>query len=175
MWDWGQGLHFNYFGVPFANFWAWFWVIVSFSAGYRVVALIRGRAARAAAPLMAVAIGLAGVLATNDLIAYRVPLAWHGPLVGATLAVALAIVVSQRPEFPRGAPAPTWAVPLGFHAYFLVAGLTSGVILEPPMLLVVSLAMIALAVVIHGRDLRAGRFSTGAGHANSRDLPLAPT
>src|SRR5215467_7816775 len=22
-WDWGQGLKFQYFGVPYANFWAW--------------------------------------------------------------------------------------------------------------------------------------------------------
>ncbi|MBI5715761.1 MAG: carotenoid biosynthesis protein, partial [Chloroflexi bacterium] len=26
MWDWGRGLSFQYFGVPYANFWAWFWV-----------------------------------------------------------------------------------------------------------------------------------------------------
>lgn len=23
-WDWGQGFQFQYFGVPYANFWAWF-------------------------------------------------------------------------------------------------------------------------------------------------------
>ena len=27
MWDWGQGLQSQYFGVPYANFWAWFWVV----------------------------------------------------------------------------------------------------------------------------------------------------
>ena len=150
MWDWGQGLRFNYFGVPFANFWAWFWVIVSFSAGYRLAALIRGRSRRALAPFAAVAIGLAGVLITNALIAFLIPFAWHGPLVAAMLVAALAIVLAQRPKLPRGAPPPTWAVPLGFHAYFLVAGLTSGVILQPPFLLVASLAMIVLALLIHG-------------------------
>ena len=150
MWDWGQGLRFNYFGVPFANFWAWFWVIVSFSAGYRLAALIRGRGGRALAPFAAVTIGLAGVLATNALIAFVIPFAWHGPLVAATLIAALVIVLTQRPKLPRGAPPPTWAVPLGFHAYFLVAGLTSGVILQPPFLLVASLAMIVLALLIHG-------------------------
>ena len=25
MWDWGQGFQAGYFGVPYANFWAWFW------------------------------------------------------------------------------------------------------------------------------------------------------
>jgi len=149
MWEWGQGLRFNYFGVPFANFWAWFWVIVSFSAGCRLAALLRGRTGRALAPLAALVLGLAGVLATNALIAFLPPFAWHGPLVAAVLIAALAIVLSQRPKLPRGAPPPTWAVPLGFHAYFLVAGLTSGVILQPPLLLIVSLARIALALLLH--------------------------
>jgi hypothetical protein len=58
MWDWGQGLRFNYFGVPFANFWAWFWVIVWYSAGYRLAALIHGRTGRALAPFAAVVIGV---------------------------------------------------------------------------------------------------------------------
>ena len=38
-WDWGQGFSFQYFGVPYANFWAWFWVVTSFSLGYRILAL----------------------------------------------------------------------------------------------------------------------------------------
>jgi hypothetical protein len=167
MWDWGQGLRFNYFGVPFANFWAWFWVIVSFSAGYRLAALIRGRLGRILAPFAAVAIGLAGVLATNALIAFLIPFAWHGPLVAATLVAALVIVLTQRPKLPRGAPPPTWAVPLGFHAYFLVAGLTSGVILQPPFLLLASLAMIGLVLLIHGWYPRLGRRPPFAGQANS--------
>ena len=37
-WGWGQGLQFQYFGVPYANFWAWFWVVCSFSLGYRLLA-----------------------------------------------------------------------------------------------------------------------------------------
>lgn len=166
MWDWGQGLRFNYFGVPFANFWAWFWVIVSFSAGYRLAALIRGCLGRALAPFTAVAIGLAGVLATNALIAFHIPFAWHGPLVAATLVAALLIVLTLRPKLPRGAPLPTWAVPLGFHAYFLVAGLTSGVILHPPFLLVVSLAMIVLALLIHGWSAQPRRRESHAGQGN---------
>ncbi len=31
MWDWGKGLEHDYFGVPFENFWAWFWVIFCLS------------------------------------------------------------------------------------------------------------------------------------------------
>ncbi len=151
MWDWGQGLHFDYFGVPYANFWAWFWVIFFFSSGYRLAASLRTRLGRAMAPLIAVAVGLAGVLGTNALIAFAVPFRWHGPLVAATLVSALIVVLAQRLALPPASPAPAWAVPLGFHLYFLVAGIVSGVIFDPPFLLLVSLSMLALALLMHRR------------------------
>lgn len=43
-WDWGWGLEAQYFGVPYANFWAWFWVIFFFSMGYRLPAARTGSA-----------------------------------------------------------------------------------------------------------------------------------
>ena len=149
MWDWGQGLHFNYFGVPFANFWAWFWVVFFFSSGYRLAASFRSRILRAMAPALAIAIGLAGVLATNAFIAFIIPFAWHGPLVAATLAAALGLVLAQHVVLPRASPVPAWTVPLGFHLYFLIAGIISGAILNPPVLLVVSLSMLALSLFLH--------------------------
>jgi len=48
-------------------------------------------------------------------------------------------------------PAPTlvfW-VPFLSHAYLLVAGLISGVILDPPFLLLVSLVMFGIALFLH--------------------------
>lgn len=42
MWDWGRALDFHFFGVPYANFWAWFWVVWSFSFGYRLLARKEG-------------------------------------------------------------------------------------------------------------------------------------
>jgi hypothetical protein len=158
MWDWGQGFHFNYFGVPYANFWAWFWVIFFFSSGYRLAGAFRARVVRAASPLIAVAVGLAGVLGTNALIAFAVPFRWHGPLVAATLVSALVVLLAQRVELPSASPPPAWAVPLGFHLYFLAAGLLSGVIFDPPFLLLVSGLMLALALWLHRR--RASRHTT---------------
>ena len=37
MWNWGVSLQRGFFGVPYANFWAWFWVVVSFSAAIRLL------------------------------------------------------------------------------------------------------------------------------------------
>ena len=61
-WDWGQGLRFQYFGVPFANFWAWFWVIFFFSLGYRIFASRKDWVGISVSPLLAIIVGLLGVL-----------------------------------------------------------------------------------------------------------------
>ena len=42
MWDWGNGLDFQYFGVPYNNFWAWFWVVFSFSLSLRLLSKLPG-------------------------------------------------------------------------------------------------------------------------------------
>jgi hypothetical protein len=44
-------------------------------------------------------------------------------------------------------------VPLGFHAYFLIAGLVSRAILDPPFLLVVSIIMSIIALGLHRNAL----------------------
>lgn len=149
-WDWGQGLEFQYFGVPYGNFWAWFWVVFSFSFGYRLLARRGDRLSTWLSPLLALIIGLAGVLGTNAFIAYVVPFAYHGMTVLFTLMAALLVTTFLRPHFHlTEIPALVFWVPMLTHAYALIAGLLSGVILEPPVLLLVSLAMIALAVYLH--------------------------
>jgi uncharacterized membrane protein len=66
-WDWGWGLEAQYFGVPFANFWAWFWVIFFFSMGHRLLARRADWLRTWVAPLLGLVVGLAGVLGTNAL------------------------------------------------------------------------------------------------------------
>jgi uncharacterized membrane protein len=36
-WNWAINTNSQFFGVPYANFWAWFWVVASFSAGLRLI------------------------------------------------------------------------------------------------------------------------------------------
>jgi hypothetical protein len=149
-WDWGQGLDFHYFGVPYANFWAWFWVVFSFSFGYRLYARRADWTRMWLSPLFALNMGLAGVLGTNALIAFVVPFPLHGLVVAATLMVAFLIVVLLRPRFHlTHLPALVFWVPMLTHLYALLAGLISGVIFEPPFLLFISLGMIAVAICLH--------------------------
>jgi len=154
MWDWGLGLRAQYFGVPFANFWAWFWVVFAFSAGLRVLARPDTRAQRWLGPLGALAVGLIDVLAMNSLITFIAP-GWYVPTIALTLGVALATVLSLRPRLARepADPLAFWG-PFVFHAYCLAAGLVSGALFNPPALLLVSGAMLALAVWLHRHILR---------------------
>ncbi len=154
-WDWGQGLKFQYFGVPYANFWAWFWVVFSFSLGYRLLAHREEWIVRWLSPLMALIFGLVGVLGANVIIALEVPFEDHKLFVAVSLFLALILVITMRPHFYlKPVPALVFWVPFLTHAYILVAGLISGVILHPPFLLLIGLVMIAVAFYLHWQTLQ---------------------
>jgi hypothetical protein len=155
MWDWGQTMDFQYFGVPYANFWAWFWVIWSFSFGYRLLAREEGWLKTWIAPVLALSIGLFWVLATNWFISYQIPFDWHWLAVTMLISVALGIVITKRPTL-SGKPAPllVFWVPFGLHLYFIIAGAVSGVIFDPPFLLIVSLLMLGIASYLHCPSIR---------------------
>ncbi|HJQ15001.1 MAG TPA: carotenoid biosynthesis protein [Anaerolineales bacterium] len=149
-WDWGRGLDFHYFGVPYPNFWAWFWVVFSFSFGYRLFARRTDWMKTWLAPLSALIVGLAGVLGTNAFIVFILPSSVRTPTVVFTLIVAFIIVFALRPRFYQTAiPWLVFWVPMLTHVYALFAGFVSGVILAPPFLLYMSMAMIGAALYIH--------------------------
>ncbi len=149
-WDWGQGFGFQYFGVPYGNFWAWFWVLFFFSLGYRLLARRADWTGAWLSPLLALIVGLAGVLGTNAFLTFVVPSRYWGWLTAATLLLALVLVLVLRPRFYlTPVPALVFWVPFLLHFYLLAAGLISGVIFNPPILLLVSLAMIIVAFYLH--------------------------
>lgn len=150
MWDWGLGFHQQYYGVPFANFWAWFWVVFSFSLGLRVLGHARSRIIQRWAPIGAIFIGLVGVTGMNTFIIGIISPNGHLATIIVILGVALSLLLWLRPRFsPSRLPHPASWVPLCFHAYFLVAGLFSGALFRPPFLLAVSLVMFLLALYWH--------------------------
>src|SRR5215207_5637217 len=87
-WDWGQGLNFQYFGVPYANFWAWFWVIFFFSLGYRFFGRREDWVGTWISSLVAYLVGLFGVLGTNALITFVIPGRYHALVVILLLSLA---------------------------------------------------------------------------------------
>ncbi|MBX3000701.1 MAG: carotenoid biosynthesis protein [Caldilineaceae bacterium] len=149
-WDWGQGLDSQYFGVPYANFWAWFWVVFSFSWGLQLLADRPHWAGRWLGPLGAILVGVGGVLITNYLITFVVPRSWSSAAIALTLSAALVLVLVYRPRLHvHPVPALVFWVPFAFHLYFLVTGLLSGALLAHPFLLIVSLVMTGLVFWLH--------------------------
>ena len=60
------------------------------------------------------------------------------------------MILALRPEVSiQSQDAFVFLVPLGFHAYFLIAGLVSSAILDPSFLLVVSIVMSIIALGLH--------------------------
>ena len=155
MWDWGKGLGHDYYGVPYENFWAWFWVVFFFSASFR---LLHSRPRlRPLAPLGAVVFGVSGVLLTNRLIVSYVP-EKHTPIViGLVLLFALICTLWQKPRLPASdnLPAVTAAVPLAFHLFVLCIGLSIGAFAGHYLLFAVGSLMVLISLYLHRQWLSA--------------------
>lgn len=153
-WNWGEGLKFQYFGVPYSNFCAWFLIVFSFSLGYRL-SRSAGWIDTWLAPLLALIIGLVGILGANALLVFAIPFAYDGVVVAMALILILIFVITFRPRFHlMSVPSLVFWVPFITHFYLLGAGLVSGVILDPPVLLVISLVMLAVAFYLHRPTLK---------------------
>lgn len=144
MWDWGQGLAFHYFGVPWPNFWAWFWVVFFFSSGLWWLADGKQGPGQWLGPLAAIVLSVAGVLLTNYIIVYIIPWAWTLATVVLLFLGTWVLILSLRPRLIHPLPAPARWTPALFHGYFLLVGLFSGVLLHPPLLLGLALCWLGL-------------------------------
>lgn len=156
MWDWGQGLDFQYFGVPYANFWAWFWVVFSFSMALRLLIGLPKWAGRWLAPLGAIVLATLCVLGTNALIVYVLrPVGLYEASNAIVLFGALAMILALRPKFNQSLPdAMSFWVPFAFHVIFLAFGLISGALVQIPFLFVVSIIMLLISLYLHRGFIR---------------------
>lgn len=163
MWNWGENMQFEYFGVPYANFWAWFWVVFFFSSGVRVLTRwfdktrVPGHSSLKTDLVIALGglfIGLVGVLSTNAFIVYIVPEKLRTMVIAATFIAAVIATVCFRPKLSL-APGDSIAfwVAFSFHGYFLIIGTISGIIFEPFFLLGMSLAMLFVSLYWHRQYL----------------------
>ncbi|RPI80298.1 MAG: carotenoid biosynthesis protein [Chloroflexi bacterium] len=149
-WQWGIPVDEEFFGVPYANFWAWFWVVFSFSAGLRMFIHWKHPLADWAAPPAAIVSGVLGVLLTNRLIVYTTEIyPLYLSVIAAVILGAVILVLLQRPRFVEPPHRLSAWVPTAFHAYYLIAGWASGIFSQTPILLLISLVMAAVALRIH--------------------------
>ncbi len=154
-WGWGAGLSFQYYGVPYANFLAWFWVISSFSFGCRILAHHKNWISTWLAGPAGIIVGLTVVLLTNAFMAYVLPPHYH--FLPAILVPMLAIlfIVSQSPRFhTRSIAGLSFFVPLTTMLYILGAGLVSGIFLKNHGLLITNIGMLVILILLHWKTLR---------------------
>jgi hypothetical protein len=153
-WHWGIGINQQYFGVPYGNFWAWFWMVFFFSAGLRLLTRWKYFLGSIATPLGAVVIGVAGIVGMDYLMSTNGSYQVYLITIACVLIGALLLILTLRPKLHmRSEPVLTAWVPGAFHVYFLAAGLISGIALQLPTLLLVSLAMIVVAALLHWKRL----------------------
>lgn len=149
MWDWGLPMTEDYFGVPFENFWAWFWVIVSFSLAFRTIDRYIPKIKTVAA-ILAIPLGTAGVMFTNWIITKPVSDAMVPAVIAVLFAVVVAVLYKYRREcrIERGHWL-TSIVPLVFHLFFLIGGIVAGFLTAQPILLVLALFWCFAGVAFH--------------------------
>lgn len=155
MWDWGLNFSSEYFGVPYANFWAWFWVVFSFSLAFRLLKQVSFGHWRWLTPLGAIILGTFGVLGTNAMIVdLFIPAGLYEPSIAIIIFGAVGLLVYLRPKYNlHPLDRLVFWVPLTFHLYFLIIGLATGVILQPAYLLAISIIMLITSVYLHKNHL----------------------
>ncbi|MBU2509975.1 carotenoid biosynthesis protein [bacterium] len=150
MWDWGDGLSYEYFGVPFENFWSWFWVIFSFSAAFRILNRLPEKISRYLAPLGSIPIGVFGVLASNRIISSYIPSDYDYLAISLLIVCSLGLILSQKPKLKTAQmdSLVMW-VPLGFHLYFIIVGIITRVIFTSWIIALISAAMFSASLYLH--------------------------
>ncbi len=154
MWVWnGVGFDQQWFGVPWANFWAWFIVVWSFSGFIRALRPWRRYRWRKwlYAPL-AVALSLFVLTIVSEM--YRVMSSSIGSEAFASLLLivgSLIIVLNLRPHvLQAGLPEPiVMVVPIALHIFAVVIGFRLGMFNKQPLLGIIGVAMLAVGIIVH--------------------------
>jgi hypothetical protein len=154
MWTWhGVALDQQWFGVPWANFLAWFIVIWSYSGFIRALrSWQRHRWRRWLYTPLAMLLSLFVLTASSGLYRFMADNIGGGALAPLLLiGGSLLILLDLRPGLgsPELPESMIILVPVVFHAFALIAGLGSGIFARQPLLAVIGVTMLAVGLGIH--------------------------
>lgn len=159
MWTWlNVGINEQWFGVPYANFWAWFLVVWSYSSllrqlrNWQIYSLRRWLYA----PL-AVMLSLLTLILSSEL--YRFVAGDVHQAIPTLFIIfgSLFMILNARPRIKRISSKPEYMliiVPLVFHGFALATGLSSGIFAREPILGIIGLCMFLVGMLIHAPLLR---------------------
>jgi hypothetical protein len=160
MWVWGFDPAVRWtsewFGVPFGNFFGWFFVLLLYSAAVRTARYISEQKNlktlwKSTYPLLGVAVSelilMALIMIFTALSTLGVP-SWLMFIIPiAVSAVLLVIFAGPRPgNSPSG-----WiihAVPLSFHAFFLASLIIFPITAWTPWILLISVSMVIISIIV---------------------------
>lgn len=156
-WNWVIPLDWQWFGVPWGNFWAWYIVVVSYSGFLYWFRNILKRNdllwLRKTYPLFALLISVVILAITNNVFANVFA---KTELVSAMsmlliILVGGVIIYVVKPGLKSNAKVDNviLAVPLTFHIFFTIFGFAGGFYANLPILGVIGLTMFALGLGIH--------------------------
>ncbi len=191
MWQWhGIASTQQWFGVPYANFYAWFIVLCSVSALLWWVRPLTARPGwRGLLAALAALTGSVVILTLLDELVVQYDA--HGGIVWlpVVIVVAGAMSVVGWGLWSRHVSAHSFSsksiadlllpmlVPLAFHLYFFVMLFVAHIALHVPALLVISLTMLLVSFLIHGvlvLSLRRARSSPPLPQTTSSELLRVP-
>jgi hypothetical protein len=158
MWTWTDiRLDQDWFGVPFANLWAWFIVVWAFSTFIRVLrSWQRHRLRRYVYAPLAVMLSTLSLMVANEF--YRfMSLSMASGLMPSLLLIvgSLLIVLQLRPRMlPHKLNIVLTAVPIGFHIFGTAAGFGAGIFAGQPIIGLVAVVMLMISGAIHLRSNR---------------------
>ena len=154
MWFWtGVARDEQWFGVPWANFWAWFLVVWSFSTFVRALrGWQRHRVRRWLYAPVAMALSLLALVIASSLFHLLTDPNAEALASLFVLLAAVWIVLGQRPRL-RAGHRQGWIVlvaPLAFHGFALAAGAANGIFSREPWLALIAVAMLLVSLGLHG-------------------------
>ncbi len=181
MWQWlGLAYTQQWFGVPYGNFYAWFIVLCSSSA---LLWLARPRTSQPGwqGPLAALGALLGSVMILVLLDELEVQYVTHGGIIwlpmallviGGVIVIVWDVLARRAPVRPPAMKAPAYAlipamVPFYFQLFFLTMLFVAGIATRLPILVAISLAMLAISLALHAlmqQRLRRARATSSSSH-----------
>jgi hypothetical protein len=161
LWHW-TAVKFDqqWFGVPWANFGAWFMVIWTYAGFIRAFRSWRGRPLRQwLYPALAIGLSLLILIAAAALYPAMSATIVSGSTPALLIAGSLGFVLWSKPQLVPGHPQDTIVILIqtAFHVFALFVGISSGIFIQQPILALIELSIFAISLGLHGVVIWGGR------------------